>query len=229
MTFDQVMAELEARGTAQNRKIYRRHGAGDELFGVSFADLRKLAGKIKRDQQLAEALWASGNADARCLATMIADPTAFGSRQLDAWARDLDYYVVADLFSALVAKTRFARRKAERWTASRREYVAQAGWNLVAHLAMGDEPDDGFFRRQLERIEAGIDGAKNRVKHAMNGALIAIGGSRAALEGEAIAAARRIGKVEVDHGETGCKTPAAIPYIRKMAARRELKARRARG
>lgn len=41
-TTDQVLAELGALGTAQNRKVYKRHGAGENLFGVSFADLDKV-------------------------------------------------------------------------------------------------------------------------------------------------------------------------------------------
>jgi hypothetical protein len=79
-------------------------------------------------------------------------------------------------------------------------------------------PDDEF-EPWLETIEAGIHGAKNRVRHAMNSALISIGGRSAALEKKAVAAAKRIGRVEVDHGDTGCKTPDAIPYIQKMRAR----------
>ena len=39
----------------------------------------------------------------------------------------------------------------------------------------------------------------------------------------ATAAAKRIGKVDVDHGETGCKTPDAAPYIAKAAAHRKKK------
>jgi hypothetical protein len=34
------------------------------------------------------------------------------------------------------------------------------------------------------------------------------------------ASAQRIGKVEVDHGETGCKTPDAAKYIERAAARK---------
>ena len=37
-------------------------------------------------------------------------------------------------------------------------------------------------------------------------------------------AARRIGEVHVDHGETGCKTPDAAAYIQKMADRAAKKA-----
>jgi hypothetical protein len=36
---------------------------------------------------------------------------------------------------------------------------------------------------------------------------------------DAIAAATRIGTVNVDHGETSCKTPEAVSYIKKAAAR----------
>ncbi len=39
-------------------------------------------------------------------------------------------------------------------------------------------------------------------------------------EAKAIEAAKRIGKVEVDHGETNCKTPDAAPYIEKAAKRK---------
>lgn len=54
----------------------------------------------------------------------------------------------------------------------------------------------------------------------MNSALIAIGIRNPKLERKALAAAKRIGKVEVDHGETSCKTPDAPTYIRKAVARR---------
>jgi hypothetical protein len=51
----------------------------------------------------------------------------------------------------------------------------------------------------------------------MNGALISIGIYKPALRKKAIEAARRMGKVDVDHGETNCKTPDAVSYIEKAA------------
>jgi hypothetical protein len=53
----------------------------------------------------------------------------------------------------------------------------------------------------------------------MNTALISIGGYLETLRDAALATARAIGPVQVDHGETGCKTPEAAVYIAKMAAR----------
>jgi len=66
-------------GTAQNRKVYARHGVGEDMYGVSYSNLGKLRKSIKRHHALAEQLWATGNHDARVLATMIADPAEMKS------------------------------------------------------------------------------------------------------------------------------------------------------
>ncbi len=221
MSFSDVMAELEEAGTAQNRKVYARHGVGGPQFGVSYASLGKLHKKIKIDQALAERLWASGNHDARVLACKVADPAAVRSSTLDAWLRDLDNYVLSDAFAQLVANTRFADNKLAKWTKSKREWVATAGWTTLASRALNDaEGSIADYAAWIPKIEDGLHAAPNRVRHARNQALIAIGGRGGSLEKKAIAAARRIGKIEVDHGETGCRTPAAEPYIRKAAAHR---------
>jgi len=44
-------------------------------------------------------------------------------------------------------------------------------------------------------------------------AVICIGCRSAGLRKAALATAKRIGKVEVDHGDTACKTPDAAQYI----------------
>lgn len=216
MTFGEVMARLEEMGTAQNRKIYARHGVPDPMYGVSFANIEKLARRAGVDQPLAERLWASGNHDAQILATRVADPARFGRRDLDLWARALSSYVLTDAFSALVGRTAHVRAKAEAWGRARGEWKGQAGWNLVAYLALHDEDlDDAYFADRIDQIEAEIHDRPNRVRHAMNSALIAIGLRNPALERRAVEAARRIGPVEVDHGETSCTTPDAAAYIAK--------------
>jgi hypothetical protein len=62
----------------------------------------------------------------------------------------------------------------------------------------------------------------------MNNALINIGVRNPKLEKIAIAAAGRIGTVEVDHGETSCKTPEAVSYIKKTVAHNKKKAAKKR-
>lgn len=220
MDVDEVLRALRAKGTAQNRKIYARHGYGENQFGVSVANLRALAKQIGVDTGLARGLWETGNEDARILATMIADGEDLTPREFDAWVGDVRHYVLADAFSGLVARSSHARSRAERWANSKEEFVGQAGWNLLGLLARS-APDlsDADLLERIGQIEKNIHRSPNRTRHAMNMALIAIGGYRASLRARAIAAAKRIGRVEVDHGETGCETPDAASYIEKMAAR----------
>jgi hypothetical protein len=105
------------------------------------------------------------------------------------------------------------------WRKNRNDFISAAGWSLVAETASGEDITDAEGLKLIREIERDIHSAGNRTRYAMNSALIALGGYRAKLAAPALAAAKRIGKVEVDHGETGCKTPDAAAYIQKMLAR----------
>src|SRR5688572_9027568 len=124
MTDVQILDELRTLGTEQNRKLYKRRGVGDNVYGVSYADLKKLVKRIKVDHDLAQKLWASGNHDARILALMIADPKKADSDLLERWVRDLQDYVVADALAGYVAQTALAREKMEHWMASDSEWIS---------------------------------------------------------------------------------------------------------
>jgi 3-methyladenine DNA glycosylase AlkD len=219
------MKDLEALGTAQNRKVYKRHGAGENLYGVSFANLEKLRKKIKIDHGLAEKLWASGNTDAQSLATMIIDPKQAEEGFLDRLVKDISYYTLVDIFVRnIVSKSPLAREKMENWVKSKDEWVGRAGWTLLSILAMQDQDlSDSQLHKYLQTIEKNIHAAKNRTREAMNSALISIGIRNEKLEGLAIETAKRIGPVEIDHGETACKTPDAVTYIQKARARAKKK------
>lgn len=220
----EVLAELKELGTAQNRKVYGRHGVTGELYGVSYAHLKKLEKRYRGEHELALELWESGVHDARILATQIADSGALTAKVLDAWLRAVDNHVLADAVAQAAARSSKAVRCAERWRARKKEWPAATGWNLYGRLV--GELVAAQHQATLVEIEERIHDSPNRVRHAMNGALIAIGSEGGALQKAAVAAAKRIGTVEVDHGETGCKTPAAIPYIEKTVAHRRAQARK---
>jgi 3-methyladenine DNA glycosylase AlkD len=208
MTLKEALALLEAAGSAQTRKTYARHGVGPKMFGVSYAVLGKLTRQIKRDHALALALWDSGWHDARVLALMIADPLKADVALVNTWAVEGANRALACAVAKFAAATPHAETLAAQWCAATDEFIAATGWDLVAELAVNAELPDAKFA------------ALNLVRYAMNNALIAIGCRNAKLERLAVAAAKRIGKVEVDHGDTSCQTPDAVAYIAKTWARR---------
>lgn len=222
MLLEEVMQQLEKYGTEQNRKTYKNHGAKEPLFGVSFANLKLLKKKIKKDHDLAISLWETKNMDAMTLATYILEPKNVTSEQLNSWIRDVDYYCLMDVLMTAICTSPIAIERMDEWTKSDDEWIRRAGWSLLANIAIKNKKlDDNFFMPYLEEIKVHIHNEKNRKREAMNSALIAIGIRNEALEQQAIEIAREIGKVKIDHGATSCKTPDAEPYIKKARERAE--------
>jgi 3-methyladenine DNA glycosylase AlkD len=219
MSVGDAMAALEKAGSEQTRKTMTRHGAKPPMFGVSFAFLKTLVKKIGVDHDLALALWETGNFDARLLAVKVADPAKISPADLDRWASDMGgMRMCCGYVASLAAESPHGAAKAKEWLApsSPRRGL---GWTLTGLLASLDAttPDAPFLER-LAHVEKTIHSAPNAEREAMNMAVIQIGGRNAALRKAATAAAKRIGKVEVDHGDTACKTPDAVAYIDKMWA-----------
>ncbi|HET9950675.1 MAG TPA: DNA alkylation repair protein [Candidatus Eisenbacteria bacterium] len=216
MTLEQVLALLETMGLAENRELYAKHGIAGASYGVAFGHLRDLAKRAGTSASLADSLWATGNHDARILATLVVGERGVTQARMRAWAGTLDNAVIADLFARWAWHARAARALSAEWIASPVEWTARAGWMIRAlHAIERADIPDAAFAKDLEVIEREIGGASNRVRDAMNMALIAIGIGRASLTEEALEAARRIGRVEVDYGESGGTLAPAEAAIRE--------------
>lgn len=219
LTLAQAMRELEKAGSAQTRKTYARHGATEPMFGVSFATLKVLVKRIGVDPELARALWDTGNFDARLLAVKVADPARLTPDELDRWAREARTRMLVGYVAMLAGEGPHAAAQAARWLAAPDGPERSAAWGLVGHMAQRDgKAPDAWFARRLAEIEKAIHAAPNAEREAMNMALVAIGCRSAALRKSVTAAARRIGRVEIDHGDTACKTPDAAEYLEKCWA-----------
>lgn len=217
MTLAETLRVLEKAGSEQTRKTYARHGATGPMFGVSFATLKDLTKKIDVDHDLAHALWNTGNFDARNLAVKIVDPARMTSADLDRWVREVGESRMSGGYVAmLAAETPHGRAKVAEWLAAKDARLHGAAWPLLGQWAQRDEAaPDAFFEERLAEIERAIHTAPNAEREGMNSAVIAIGLRNRALRKAALAAAKRIGKVDVDHGDTACKTADASEYIEK--------------
>jgi 3-methyladenine DNA glycosylase AlkD len=234
-TLAKAMAALKAAGTEQTRKTWARHGFTGEMFGVKFADLYALRKQIGTDHALAKGLWDSGNVDAKLLATMVADPAAFTASDLDRWAASVESYGLANEIGNVVARCPYAvaQSAADRWVGSPREFLSRCGWAAVAAMLRDSAPiPPTRLRAYLRMIEERQATAPNRAREGMNLALIAIGAyGDEQLAKDALAAAKRIGPIRVDHGDTACKDfdplveiPKAREHRAKMAAKHSTKA-----
>ena len=222
MNLNEVMSALEKVGSAQSRKIYSRHGAPENMFGCKVADMKTIAKKIKGQQDLAIELYSTGNADAMYLAGIGADGNQMKKTELNRWAREANWYMVSEYSVAGVAAEHpDAIPIANKWIAAKKEHVAAAGWNTYINvISTRDDSELNFkeIKSHLKMIEGSISNARNLVPYTMNGFVIAVGAYVEPLLGQAKATAKKIGKVDVEMGETSCKVPLATDYIAKIEA-----------
>ena len=220
MTAEEVLAELESLGTEQTKKTFLRHGATEPMFGVKIGDMKPIQKRIKRDHQLSLDLFSSGVGDAQYLAGLIADPPAMTKAQLKAWAKAATWQMVREyVVAGVAAESRFAVELAEEWIASKKEEIATIGWATYSHfvsVAPDDQLDLDRLRDLLKHVGDDIHEAANRTRYVMNGFVISVGSHVKPLLKEAKAAAKKIGAVSVNVGDTACKVPLATEYIAKV-------------
>ncbi|HEY1381287.1 MAG TPA: DNA alkylation repair protein [Gemmataceae bacterium] len=192
----EALAWLERHGSKRTRDdLMPRYGIHtDRAFGVSVADVRRLAKQLGHDHGLAGALWDTGWYEARLLAAFVGEPARVTPAQMDRWCRDFDNWAVCDTACFhLFDRTPHAFAKVALWAGRKGEFVRRAAFALLASLALhdkqsGDEP----FVRCLPLVEAAATDDRNFVKKAVSWALRAVGGRSADLNAAAVAVARRL-------------------------------------
>src|ERR1700743_2585093 len=219
-----VMAELKSKGKENTRAIYARHGIPIErTFGVSNADLKVIAKTIKKQQALALELYETGVMDAMYLAGIVADGSQMTKKQLQAWADGAaDMPMIAEFTVPWVAVENTAGRElALEWRKSKKEQVASAGWCTYSGL-LATTADEALDLKEIEdllkTVVAKIHSAPNRVRSTMKGFVIAAATYVAPLLKQAKAAAKEMGVVYVDVGDTDCTVRQASDTIAKVEA-----------
>lgn len=220
MNLEQVMMELESLGTEQTRKIYRNHGITGELFGVKISDLKVLRKEVKKDQALALALFETKNYDAMYLAGLAVNPKEMTQAKLEHWMALTGSKLVAEyIIPPVAAMSPHALPLIKKWLASDDEIMKSCGYATLSHY-ISITPDEAldlkWLSDVLDDIAKNIHSQQNRVRHCMNGLVIAIGTYVEPLNAKAMDVAEVIGKVSVNMGATSCKVPLATAYIEKV-------------
>lgn len=219
MTLDEVMAALAAKGNETTKRTLMKHGAKEPFFGVRIGDMKPIQKKVRGDQALALQLFATGNGDAQYLAGMIADGGKMTAAQLRTWAKTASWQMISGTTLPWVAQEHpEGFDLALEWIDSPRPGTAVSGWNTLGALA-ATKPDAELPLKQygalLDRVAKEMPKAHDDVRYAMNSFIINCGTYLAPLGDKAIATARKVGKVEIDMGDTACKVPDAESYILK--------------
>jgi len=220
LTLDEVMAELEAMGEENIRKIWLKHGIKEPFFGVKIANLKVIQKKLRVHYELAKELYNTGNADAMYLAGLVTDDAKMTKADLNSWVQKAESSSMHDYIVPWVASQgRYGFELGLEWIDSEVPHICCAGWaTLGCCLALIDDSklDIVKLRELLSRVEKNVHDSDDRVKLAMNTFIICLGSYVMPLHEETIASADNIGKVTADMNGTACKVPYAVDYIQKV-------------
>ncbi|MED1862357.1 DNA alkylation repair protein [Fictibacillus nanhaiensis] len=223
MNAEDVMQELEALGKERTKKIYISNGAKEPVFGVATGAMKPMAKKIKKNQPLAEKLYATENYDAMYFAGIIADPTIMTKNDFERWIDGAYFYMLSDFVVAVtLAETDVAQEVADKWIASGEELRMSAGWSCYCWL-LGNRPDSEFSKTKLEKmlevVKNTIHEAPERTKSSMNNFVYTVGISYVPLHEKAIDTADAIGPVEMNQDKKKTKYLLASENIQKAIDR----------
>lgn len=174
------------------QKLARFGITTEKAFGIPAPVLRRIARDIGTNHRLALGLWDTGVADARILATIIADPEQFSLLVMNRWARESDSWAVCDACCyGIFHRTSFAVDRVLAWSGRKEEFVKRGAFALIAALAVHDKQmPDRTFVRFLGLVKREADDERNFVRKAINWALRQIGKRNTELHRSAMETAR---------------------------------------
>ncbi|EGL5069643.1 DNA alkylation repair protein [Listeria monocytogenes] len=197
ITFDQLDTELQALENPNTIKIFRNHGCPDslDLYGLKIGDLKKIIRreKLTKNHELAVKLIESNNSDLIYLGLLAINPNKITTEQIEKW--------------------NIAFR--ETWIESDYDLTKSMGWQIYSEHINNLPEAETLLQRAKETLQT----ETNRTRYSMNGFIITCGIYKDDLHEKAMEAAKSVGKVHVNLGNTACKVPDAISYIEKARNR----------
>lgn len=220
MTVKEILAKLKSLGDKARHAHNVKAGAPENQFGVKLGDVRAVAKKLPRDQDLARELWATGNVEAQLVATLLLEPKSLSADELDAMTRSTTCAQVADwMNSYVVAKHPDKESLRVKWMQAKDRWAARAGWHLTAS-AVTKNADGLDLTALLDRIEKEMPKAAPEVQWTMNNTLGAIGIEHAEHRRRAVAIGEAIGLYRDWPVSKGCTPPYVPVWVEAMVKRK---------
>lgn len=196
MELNQVILKLKALEN-QEKVLFKQKKFGiisNNSLGIYHKDLNEIAKEIKKDSELAVALFDSRIYEARILCSKIFNVKDLTEELMDKWVVTFENWEVCDSFSmGLFSKSQFAEAKALEYCQREPEFEKRAGFAIVASFCMADKKaPNTTYEKFLPIIERACHDDRVYVKKAVNWALRSIGKRNIDLNSKAIETAQRI-------------------------------------
>lgn len=178
MTYREVMEELRACANDRYKSNVVKMGIPENgCIGVSTGDVRALAKKIGKSDDLAGELWKSGVHEARLLAALLFDAKKISDAEITALMNDVVLWDLCDhLCKNLIVKRKDYDVLIGKWIDSDKIYCKRAAFTLIAACAVHDKNvSEEKLDTYLQWIRQYSSDPREHVKKAVSWALREIG------------------------------------------------------
>lgn len=217
---DDTLTRLRDLADPKILAVNERHG---DDHAVNLTKLRGIAKDLKKNQELAIRLWASGDTSARLVALLICRPKEFTTDQLDAMLREARKPKVTDwLMNYVIKKHPGWNDLRLRWLEDTDSSIRAAGWSLNTY-AVGTAPENVDPETLLKSIESDMSDAPERLQWSMNETLANIGIEFPEHRPRALDIGHRLKVLKDYPTPPNCTSPFAPIWIEEIVRRREAK------
>lgn len=178
MNCNEVIAELRGLSSEKYKANVTKMGIpADCSIGVSTGEVRALAKKVEKSNELADELWKTGLHEAKLLAVLVYDKKTVTSDKMEILMKDVYSWDLCDhLCKNLIIKIKGYETLIEKWCSHENTYYKRAAFTLIASDVVKNKkiaPDT--IQAYLEIIRTYSDDEREHVKKAVSWALREIG------------------------------------------------------
>ena len=196
MDYDDVIKELYTLQD-QEKVLFKKKKFGvvaHNSLGIYHSDLKILAKKIGRDNELAIRLFDSGIYEGRLLCSKIFSPKEVTDDLAEKWVKSFENWEICDSFCmGIIAKSDLALAKTLDWSTRDPEFEKRASFATMAAYCMADKKSENdLFEQFFPLLLAACKDERLYVKKAVNWALRSIGKRNVDLKRKAMVCAKEM-------------------------------------
>ena len=220
-TLDEILKQLDALAdpSAIEAKAKRFNITANKSLGIYQRDLNAIAKEIKRDNELAIALFETGIYEARILCSKLFKPKDLTVELMEYWVVTFENWEICDSFCmGLFAKSEWAVPKIREWASREAEFERRAAFATLAAYCMADKKaENDVFESFFPLIRKAATDERIYVKKAVNWALRNIGKRNVDLRELAIQEAEII--LQINHPAAQWIAKDALKELQKKGLR----------
>jgi 3-methyladenine DNA glycosylase AlkD len=222
MTYNEILAQLEALSSEKTAKIYARLGVKESILGVNKGPLRKLAESLGTNEALAQAAWNSGIFEMRLIAITIADPDRLTPKKVETWVTQSESLPVIDELCFTWFETMpLGMDQIHTWINDSTRLHQRCGWNLAIVKAHRKQLANADLSELFHRVERELVSAPSLVQDAMNRCLVEISVTYPEFTQEGLDVGERLGVYKEVRVAKGCTSPYAPDWINAVLKRKQ--------